>query len=64
MVKGPGGEGRGDNGVRFDRLNELRGEAGKVLEPVERSGTGPRVSVVVTLMFVSILRPFDKLRTP
>ena len=35
MVKGPGvrGEGRGDLGVRFDRLNELRGEAGKVLEP-------------------------------
>ena len=35
MVKGPGvrGEGHGDLGVRFDRLNELRGEAGKVLEP-------------------------------
>ena len=38
-------EGRGDLGVRFDvstssthrRLNELRGEAGKVLELVERS---------------------------
>ena len=40
MVKGPGvrGGGRGDLGVRFDRLNELRGEAGKVLEPVERPG--------------------------
>ena len=27
MVKGPGvgGEGRGDLGVRFDKLNELRG---------------------------------------
>ena len=43
MVKGPGvgGEGRGDLGVRFDvstssthrKLNELREEAGKVLEP-------------------------------
>ena len=35
MVKGPkvGCEGRGDLGVRFDKLNELRGEAGKVLEP-------------------------------
>ena len=48
MVKGPGvgGVGRGDLGVRFDvstssrhrKLNELRGEAGKVLEPVERPG--------------------------
>ena len=40
MVKGPGvgGEGRGDLGVRFDRLNELREAAGKVLEPVERAG--------------------------
>ena len=45
MVKGPeiGGEGRGDIGVRFDRLNEPRGEAGKVLEPVERPGTGGSV---------------------
>ena len=44
MIKwsGGGGEGRDDLGVRFDvstgstqcRLNELRGEAGKVLEPV------------------------------
>jgi len=33
-------EGRGDIGVRFDRLNELRGEAGKVLELVERPGVG------------------------
>ena len=40
---GVGFKGRGDIGVRFDlstssrhrRLNELRGEAGKVLEPVE-----------------------------
>ena len=41
MVKGPGVEceGRGDLGVRFDRLNELRG-AGEVLEPVERPGAG------------------------
>ena len=52
MVKKPGVgcEGRGDIGVRFDvstssthrRLNELRGEAGKVLEPVERPGAGGR----------------------
>ena len=27
-------EGQGDLGVRFDRLNELRGEAREVLEPV------------------------------
>ena len=42
MVKGLGAgyEGRGDLGVRFDKLNELRGEAGKVLEPVERPGAG------------------------
>ena len=42
MVKGPGagGEGRGDLGVRFDKLNELGGEAGQVLEPVERPGVG------------------------
>ncbi len=42
MVKRPGMgcEGQGDLGVRFDRLNELRGEAGKVLEPVERPGAG------------------------
>ena len=42
MVKGPGvgGEGRGDVGVRFDRLNELGGEAGQVLEPVERPRAG------------------------
>ena len=42
MVEGPGvgGEGQGDIGVRFDRLNELRREAGNVLEPVERSGVG------------------------
>ena len=42
MVKRPGEgcEDRGDLGVRFDRLNELRGEAGKVLEPVERPGAG------------------------
>ena len=40
MVKGVGCEGRGDIGVRFDRLNELEGEAGKVLEPVERPGAG------------------------
>ena len=35
MAKGPGVgcEGRGNLGVRFDRLNELRGEAGEVLEP-------------------------------
>ena len=32
MVKGVGGEGRGDLGVRFDRLNELR--VGKVPELV------------------------------
>ena len=33
MVKGPGvrGEGRGDLGVRFDRLNELRGRRGRSL---------------------------------
>ena len=53
MVKGPeiGDEGRGDIGVRFDpstgsghrRLNEPRGEAGKVLEPVERPGAGGSV---------------------
>ena len=35
-----GGDGRGDRGVRFDRLNELRGETGKDLEPVEGSGMG------------------------
>ena len=42
MVKGPGVgcEGCGDLGVRFDRLNELEGEAGEVLEPVERPGAG------------------------
>ena len=35
MVKRPGvgGEGRGDLGVRFDRLNELR--VGQVPEPAE-----------------------------
>ena len=38
--RGGGYEGRGDIGVRFDRLNELRGEAGKVLELVERPGVG------------------------
>ena len=27
-----GCEGRGDTGVRFDRLNELRGEAGEILD--------------------------------
>ena len=45
MVKGPrvGCEGRGDIGVRFDRLNELKGEAGEVLEPVERPGAGDSV---------------------
>ena len=42
MVKGPGGgcEGRSDLGVRFDKLNELKGEAGQVLELVERPGAG------------------------
>ena len=44
-------KGRGDIGVHFDpstgagyrRLNEPRGEAGKVLEPVERPGAGENV---------------------
>ena len=42
MVEGPGvrGEGQGDIGVRFDRLNELRWEAGKVFEPVEMPRVG------------------------
>ena len=31
-------DGRGDLGVRFDRLNELRGETGKDPELVEGSG--------------------------
>ena len=59
MVSGWGCKGRGDSGVRFDPstlstrsrrrklrdhgLNELRGEAGKVLEPVERPGAGGNV---------------------
>ena len=47
IVKGPGArvgcEGRGDLGVRFDRLNELKGEAGEVLELVERPGGGDEV---------------------
>ena len=49
MVEGPGvrSKGRGDLGVRFDRLNELRGEAGKVLEPVERPGTGAKCAGIV-----------------
>ena len=59
-----GGEGRGDLGVRFDKLNELGGEAGEVLEPavpelVEGSkgrGRGQRGSDGVPLGLVSILR--------
>ena len=38
-----GCEYRGYLGVRFDKLNELRGEAGEVLEPVERPGAGCEV---------------------
>ena len=39
MVEGLGVEceGRGGPGVRFDKLNELRGDAGEVPEPVEGS---------------------------
>ena len=66
MVKGPGvrGEGRGDLGVRFDRLNELRGEAGKVLEPVERPGSEAAWESGGPLGFASTIRSFDKLGTP
>ena len=41
-VEGPGagGDGCGSLGVRFDKLNELRGEAEKVPEPVEGPGVG------------------------
>ena len=65
MVEGldVGCEGRGALGVRFDKLNELGGEAGKVLEPVERPGAGGTAwESWTSLRFVSILRPFDKLR--
>ena len=41
--RGVGCEGRGDLGVRFDKLNELRGEAGQDLELVERPGAGDSV---------------------
>ena len=37
LSKGRRGGGSGDNEVRFDRLNELRGDEGKDLELVERS---------------------------
>ena len=73
MVKGPVVEytGRGDPGVRFDKLNELREEVGKVFEPavpelVEGSkgrGWGQRGRGMVPLEFVSTLQSFDKLRT-
>ena len=66
MVKGPGvrGKGRGDLGVRFDRLNELRGEAGKVLEPavpepVEGSKGRGRRRVGERWSPGGSLRPFD-----
>ena len=57
-------EGRSDIGVRFDvstssihrRLNERRGEAGKVLEPVERPGAGATCERGSLSGFVSILR--------
>ena len=39
MVKG-GGEGRGDLGVRFDRLNELRGRRGRSLSLSKGRGRG------------------------
>ena len=40
MVKGPGveGEGRGDLGVRFDKLNELRGAHSDAGVSSERRG--------------------------
>ena len=65
---GVGCEGRSDLGVRFDpsilrhaqdiassrqrRLNELRGEAGEVLELVERPGRGQRGRAGVLSGFV------------
>ena len=56
MVKGSrvGCGGRGDLGVRFDRLNELRD--GKVFEFVEFD--------LSTFRHPSTFRSFDKLRTP
>ena len=46
IVKGPGVgcEGRGDSGVRFDRLNELGGRRGRSLSLSKGRGRGKRVS--------------------
>ena len=62
MVKGVGCEGRGDPGVRFDKLNELRGRS-LSLSKGRKAGGGGSVGGVVPWGFVSTLRSFDKLRT-
>ena len=57
MVKGPrvGCEGRGDIGVRFDRLNELKGEAGMSLSLSKGRGAGGQRGRAVVPLWVRFM---------
>ena len=58
MVKGPGVgcKGRGDLGVRFDRINELRGRRERSLSLSKGWGREQRGRPVVLWGFVSTIR--------